>query len=72
MKKNKLLFSITNKAALLMLISACTLDSDGWIPFIIFVISGGWVALFCYVNREWFGKEVKKNVDIEGTGRRCA
>ena len=51
--KNKVLFFITKVAAVLMFLSALSMDSEKvLIPIVLFVLSAGWLYLFMMVNQE--------------------
>ncbi len=56
---NRILTSITWIAGIVFLASASAVDSDSWIPFIMYCISGAWISLFVYAN---YGRTVKRHV----------
>ena len=51
--KNVLLKSVAYIMGFLLLLSGCALDSDSWIPHIVFSICMIWLALFAYANGAW-------------------
>ena len=51
--KNKILKVIGCANLLVFLYFACWLDCDSWIPFIVCVITGGYLGWFAYAN-DWF------------------
>lgn len=51
-EKNWVLKMITNLAIAEFIIACCFIDSAGWIPSFIALLSGAWIALFTYANRE--------------------
>lgn len=46
----KILKVLTKIAIILMILSACALDSDSWVPTIICAISGAWLVLITIAN----------------------
>lgn len=48
--KNVLLKAFAYIMGFLLLLSGCALDSDSWIPHIVFFICMAWLALFAYAN----------------------
>lgn len=54
--KNKIIKSITYVMAFIFIFSACLLDSDTWIPYIVCCVCLAWFILFMFVNREYLGK----------------
>lgn len=50
MIKNQILKTISAVAGVEMLLAACSLDSNSWVPFVIFLVCFGWLALFGYAN----------------------
>lgn len=51
--KNVFLKSVAYMMGFLLLLSGCALDSDSWIPHIVFFICMIWLALFAYANGQW-------------------
>jgi hypothetical protein len=58
--KNKILFTITWINAISLIIMACAVDSETWIPTIIMAVNLAWIFPFVLVNRGYF----------DGTGKR--
>lgn len=52
--KNKILKAIAWAVSLVWIVSACLIDLDSWIPFIVCVICEIYMVLFSYAN-DWFG-----------------
>lgn len=48
--KNKILKAIAWAVSLVWIVSACLIDSDSWIPFIVYVICEIYMVLFSYAN----------------------
>lgn len=46
----KILKALTIVAVIVMLISACAIDSDSWIPYIVCGISNAWLVLMTIAN----------------------
>lgn len=56
----KIMKCFTVIVAMTFLVSACFLDSDGWIPFWILTISGAWLCGYAYINN-FFERGMKKS-----------
>ena len=56
MRKNIILKTIAYIDFLVFTISACLIDSNSWLPFVICCISGSYLAAFAYAN-DWFGSD---------------
>lgn len=48
--RDTLLITINYLVAVIMLLAACLIDSDSWVPFIIFAICALWLVLFAIVR----------------------
>ncbi len=51
--KNKILKAITAIAGVLMVLSMCAMDSDSWLPFIVYVSCIAWLGVFTEVNKDY-------------------
>lgn len=52
--KNKILWTITGINIISMIIMACAVDSETWIPTIIMCVNLAWLLPFVVVNRDYF------------------
>lgn len=57
---NKLLIGITVFMALQTIVSACLLDSDGYVFTVFMVVGFAWLILFVHANSEWIKRNVTK------------
>ena len=48
--KNLILKAVAYIMGFLLLLSGCALDSDSWIPHIVFIVCMAWLTLFAYAN----------------------
>lgn len=46
----KILKALTIMATIIMLLSACAIDSDSWIPYIVCGISSAWLVFMTIAN----------------------
>ena len=54
--KKKVLVTINYIAVFLFMLSACALDSDSWLPYIVCVVCEVWFFLMLIANRERLSK----------------
>lgn len=56
--KNKILWTITAVAGLVLVVSACALDTNSYVPHIICSVCLAWLLPFVLINREAFNGRV--------------
>lgn len=47
-----ILFTLNYSAFFINMVAVCAIDSESWLPFIAWVISGGWLMLSAWAN-DW-------------------
>lgn len=55
--KNTILITTASIAVIVFILSACALDSDSWLPFILGCASLSYLVLFAYANKMFYGME---------------
>ena len=55
--KNKILIASAKLAGIMLLLSACMLDSDTYIPYVIVIITAVYLTLFYQANKKRFKRK---------------